>query len=140
MARVWAYAFALFLVAHGYLTFATYVTPSPAAPFEATRSWFFEPLGVSAGARGVLTVILAALEAAAFVVAALGIVGVPRLVGVWRWSTTAGAATSLLLLGLYFDPFLSVGVAISAGLLVVLLVFRWPTDKSLGIHARRAWD
>ena len=46
----------------------------------------------------------------------------------------------MLLLGLYFDPFLSVGVAISAGLLVVLLVFRWPTDKSLGIHARRAWD
>ena len=84
VARVWAYAFALFLVAHGYLTFATYVTPSPAAPFEATRSWFFEPLGVSAGARSVLTVILAALEAAAFGVAALGIVGVPRLVGVWR--------------------------------------------------------
>jgi hypothetical protein len=54
-------------------------------------------------------------------------------VGIWRWSTVAGAAISLFLMGLYFDPFLSVGVAISLGLLVAILVFRWPTNKALGI-------
>jgi hypothetical protein len=125
--------FALFLVAHGYLTLATYVTPSQDAPFEATRSWLFEPLGMSKGVQNTLSMILAGMEAVAFVAAALGAIGVPRLVGIWRWSTVAGAAISLFLMGLYFDPFLSVGVAISLGLLVAILVFRWPTNKALGI-------
>jgi hypothetical protein len=132
-AKVWAFVFGLFLVAHGYLTLATYVAPSPDAPFEATRSWLFEPLGIPEGVQSALSVILAGMEAVAFTVAALGVVGVPRLVGIWRWSTVAGAAVSLLLMGLYFDPFLSVGVAISLGLLVAILVFRRPTNKVLGI-------
>ncbi len=74
--------------------------------------------------------ILAGVAAAALVVAALG---VPGLVGIWRWSVVVGAAVSLLLLGLYFHPWLSAGVAIGVGLLIAVLVFQWPTNEALGI-------
>ncbi len=74
--------------------------------------------------------ILAGVAAAALAVAALGVAG---LVGIRRWSVVVGAAVSLLLLGLYFHPRLSAGVAIGVGLLIAVLVFQWPTNEALGI-------
>jgi hypothetical protein len=124
MASIWTYMFALFLAAHGYFTFATYVTPSPDAPFEATQSWLLELLAVPEDIQNALSMTLAGIAAVAFVSAALGVIGFAGLVSFRSRSTVAGAVVSLFLMGLYFDSFLSVGIAVNAGLLITILIFR----------------
>jgi hypothetical protein len=121
---------AAFLVAHG-LIHASFLTPAPPRtadgpqwPFELARSWLVtvldldpavvRPMGV---ALVVATVVL--LGAAAF--ATLGWLPSAWSVGL----VTAGAAASLVTLGLYFHPWLVLGLAIDLVLLWAVLVAGW---------------
>ena len=88
MPKIWAHAFALFLVLHGYLTLATYAMPSPDAVFDATRSWLFEAADWPKDAQVIASVILAGIQITAFALAALGLIGVPGLARPWRGSTS----------------------------------------------------
>lgn len=134
MPNTWGFAFAAFLVAHGLVTIIMYLAPSrPDAPFVATRSWLLSRAGLPEGVLRTLSRVLAAVATVAFVLAGLGVLGVPGLLGIWQWATVAGAAASLLLLGLFFQPWLTVGVLINVGLLLAVLVFHWPANEALGI-------
>jgi hypothetical protein len=80
-----------------------------------------------------VAVALMGIAALALIAGGLGVVGVPGLVGVWTWLVVAGAAFSLLILVLYFNLWWLGGIAINVGLMVAILVLRWPTDQALGI-------
>jgi hypothetical protein len=87
-----------FIVAHGLLTAFIWVSPARAdAPFRATHSWLLgdaRPLGM----------VIALVAAAGFVLAGVGLISQES----W-WA--------LLLMALFFNPWLLAGIAISAGIL-----------------------
>jgi hypothetical protein len=97
-----------FIVAHGLLTVFIWVSPVKAdAPFRAIHSWLL-------GDARPVAVVLALVAAAGFVLAGIGVIGQHA----WWAFTGIGAGTAaLLLMALYFNPWLLAGIAISAGIL-----------------------
>src|SRR5919201_6534038 len=97
-----------FIVAHGLVTGAMWLTPAKAGePFRATHSWL---LG---DARG-LAVVVALVAAVGFVLAGVGFLAHQ---GWWAFTGVGAGAVALLLMALFFNPWLLAGVAISAGIL-----------------------
>jgi hypothetical protein len=62
-----------------------------------------------------------------FVVAGLGLVGVPGLSNVWQAAAVIAASLSLLLLVLYWHPWLVIGALLDLVLFGALVWPRWPT-------------
>jgi hypothetical protein len=97
-----------FIVAHGLVTAAMWLTPARAGePFRATHSWL---LG---DARG-LAVVVALVAAVGFVLAGVGFLAHQ---GWWAFTGVGAGAVALLLMTLFFNPWLLAGVVISAGVL-----------------------
>ena len=132
---MWGIALVLFLIVHasvGVLMFAGRPQKA-AASWPISKSWLFGSIGVSeAGQRNLATVLMAG-AALLLVGGALGIVGVPAIVSIWPSLVVGGAIVSALTLVLYFSPWWLGGIAINAGLIVAILIFKWPTNEALGI-------
>ena len=97
-----------FIVAHGLLTAFIWITPARAdAPFRATRSWLV-------GDARPLAAGIALAAAAGFVLAGVGLIGQQAW---WAVTGIGAGAVALLLMGLFFNPWLLAGIAISAGIL-----------------------
>jgi hypothetical protein len=97
-----------FVVAHGLVTAAIWVTPAKGGePFRATHSWL---LG---DARSV-AVTLAVVVAAGFVVAGGGYLAQQSW---WELFAIGAGSVALVLMALYFNPWLLAGIAISGGVL-----------------------
>jgi hypothetical protein len=96
------------IVAHGLLIALIWVSPAKAdAPFQATHSWLV-------GDARPVAVVLALVAAAGFALAGIGFIGQQA----WWAVTGIGAGTAaLLLMTLYFNPWLLAGITISAGIL-----------------------
>jgi hypothetical protein len=67
-----------------------------------------------------------------FILAGLGVFGVPGLDQIWRTTAVVSAAVSLLLLGLFWHPWLIVGVLIDIGIIFSLLWANWPSPDLIG--------
>src|SRR5690349_93737 len=111
----------LFLIAHG-LIHASYSAPRPPEgpvrwPFELGQSWVLSPLGISTTLARPLGTLLWIAATLLTVAAGLGVFGVPVLHESWRGLAVAGAVASLLLLAIYFDPMLIVGLVIDVALI-----------------------
>lgn len=126
--------FALFIVAHG-LIHASYVAPRPAPtaggpawPFELGRSWLLSPLGVTESVLRPLGIGLAILAVAAFALAGLATLGIVLPVGAWQPLVVGGAIASLALLGLFFHPWLVLGIAIDLVLVGVIWRADWTPE------------
>ena len=116
----------LFLLAHGLIHVAIYAPPTAAdAPFDPGHSW------LSSGARQARPLLLtfAYASAAAFTVAGIALFAKQDW---WRPAAIVGAALSLLLLALFFNPWITVGVAINVTVIFVLVQTDWPSAGSLG--------
>jgi len=114
----------LFLIAHG-LMHASYLTPKPndpKYPFDFTKGWLAGLIGDASKPIGVT---LAILVVGCFVLAGLGVLGVPGLVGTWKFFTLAGAILSTLLLVLFWHLWLVLGIVINLVLIFGLFVFNW---------------
>ena len=100
--------FGAFIVAHGLLTAFIWVSPANAnAPFRASHSWLI-------GDARPLAVVIALVAAAGFVLAGIGLI----IHQAWWGFTGIGAgAVALVLMALFFNPWLLAGIAISAGIL-----------------------
>jgi predicted exporter len=97
-----------FIVAHGLLTAFIWVSPAKAdAPFRATHSWLV-------GDARPLAVVIALVAAAGFVVAGVGVITQQAW---WAMTGVGAGAVALLLMTLFFNPWLLAGIAISAGVL-----------------------
>ena len=97
-----------FIVAHGLLTAFIWLSPAKAdAPFRATHSWLV-------GDVRPLAVAIAPVAAAGFVLAGIGFITQQAW---WALSGVGAGAVGLLLMTLFFNPWLLAGIAISAGIL-----------------------
>jgi hypothetical protein len=97
-----------FIVAHGLLTAFIWVSPPKAdTPFRATHSWLL-------GEARPLAVVVALVAAVGFLLAGVGVIA-----GQAWWAVTGigAGAVALLLMTLFFNPWLLAGIAISAGIL-----------------------
>jgi hypothetical protein len=103
--------------------------PSPSAtvtewPFELSRSWVLTPLGLPTNQARLLGSALVAATVAAFAIAALAALGLlPG--GLWAATVVAGSAASLGLLGLFFQRWLVIGLAIDLVLLWAVIAAGW---------------
>jgi len=131
MGTTWLIAVAL--LAHAAIH-ASFIAPRPPVtaggptwPFELGRSWLLAPIGLDARATRIVGTTLIAVTIGGFALAALTVVGlVPA--GIWPAAVTIGAIASITLLGLYFSPWLVVGVAIDAVLLWAVLINHWAPE------------
>jgi hypothetical protein len=97
-----------FIVAHGLVTALIWASPPRAgAPFRPTHSWLL-------GDARRLAVVVALLAAAGFVLAGAGFIAQQAW---WGLTGVAAGAVALLLMALFFNPWLLAGITISAGIL-----------------------
>ena len=121
---------AIFLIVHGLVHSILAVTPNPGDPgagpgaffTAAERSWLLPQLGLNATTIRWTGIILVFLSTLGFVLAGLGILGVPGLSTIWRTVAVVSSCVSLLLLILFWHPWLIVGVLIDIGVLITLLL------------------
>jgi hypothetical protein len=131
-----AVVLALFLVAHG-LIHASFLSPAPPAkpggpqwPFDLARSRVLAPFGLRSGVARAIGTVLVAVTVAAFLTAALALIGIAPA----TWFTglvVAGSVASIVLLVLFFHPWLVLGLVIDAVLLWAALINGW-TPSSAG--------
>jgi hypothetical protein len=121
---------AAFLLAHGAIH-ASFLSPRPPAtaggpqwPFELGRSWVLTPLGVQPQTSRLLGMALVTATIAALALAALAAAGVVPA-NLWAPASTAGAFASVVLLVLFFHPWLLLGVFIDLGLLWAVFIAAW---------------
>jgi hypothetical protein len=98
----------LFVVAHGLVTFGIWAAPvAEKAPFNPSHSWLL-------GDTRTLAIALAVLAAITFVVTGGGFLAEQD----WRAAAAVAAgAVAVLLMALYFNPWLSAGILISVVIL-----------------------
>ena len=114
---------AAFLAAHA-LIHASYLTPAPPRtaggpewPFEFARSWLVTSLQMEPTVVRILGVSLAGGSVLLLVAAALATSGWIIPPSTWPALVVAGSICSLVTLGLFFHPWLVIGIAIDLGLL-----------------------
>jgi hypothetical protein len=98
----------LFVIAHGLITFGIWAAPvTEQAPFNPNHSWLL-------GDTRTLALALAVLAAIAFVVTGGGFLAQQDW---WAAAAVAAGAVAVVLMALYFNPWLSAGILISATIL-----------------------
>lgn len=118
------------LLAHG-LIHASYLSPRPPAtaggpawPFELERSRLLAALGFRGAIPRPLGLALVALTVAGYALAAGALLGILPA-GLWTGGIVAGSVASLALLGVFFHPWLVLGIVIDAVLLYGTLLAGW---------------
>jgi hypothetical protein len=120
--------FGLFLIAHGWIH-GSYLQKrpeqkpgAPVWPFELGHSWLLSPLGVPGGMVKGIGTLLAIVTVAGFTVSGLGWLGVPVLKTWWVPATIVSSIASLLLLLLYWNTMLVLGIVIDAVILYLAVI------------------
>jgi hypothetical protein len=134
--------FAIFLVLHGLIamSLATVPVPQPGAlrtPYlpawwhpNVDSAWPISRWGLSENLVRMIGWVLWLASLLLLNAAAIGLLGLPGLSTSWQILAVIGSALSLLLLGLYWHPWLIAGVAINIGILAGVY-FGW-LDRWLG--------
>lgn len=125
---------AALLFAHGWVHIM-FVFPAPesataiagglAYPFDMGRSWLITNVGLDAGAVRSIGIVVMLVTFAAFAGAALSTMGWLVPAGWWHGLVLGAAASSTLLLTLFFSPALLLGFVINAALWVLVLASIW---------------
>jgi hypothetical protein len=125
---------AALLFAHGWVH-VMFVFPAPEAapasagglayPFDMARSWLITNAGLDTGMIRTIGVVVVAVTFAAFLLAALSTMGWLVPTGWWDGLLLGAAASSTLLLALFFSPALLLGFAINAVLWVLVIASVW---------------
>lgn len=126
--------FALFLIAHGWIHMGLAQVPLPEpggirTPYlpswwrDATNpTWPAIKMGLPPQAVRTLGWALWVLIFGSFAAAGAALLLAPAQAGVWQSLTILGSAASLLLLGLYWHPWLPIGVLIDLALLAAIFL------------------
>jgi hypothetical protein len=133
-------ALAIVLIAHGLVHAGLAAAPNPADPnakpgaffTSMERSWLLPQLGLNTSRVQWIGILLVAASTLGFVLAGLGIFGVAGLSTVWRMVAFISACLSLLLLILFWHPWLPVGVLINIGIMIALQWAKWPPVDIIG--------
>lgn len=116
----------IFLILHGLVHAGLAAAPNPDDPdskpgqfFAAPeRSWLFKRLNLGAAVVKWFGLGLVALATVGFILAGLGVLGLLGLGSIWPVLAIASAALSLLLLILFWNSWLTLGILINIGILV----------------------
>ncbi len=133
---------AIFLIAHGWIHFSLTTVPVPApgalrTPFFPTWKrpdidplWPAARLKLPSNTIRVLGSTLWVSTVIGFCLAGLALLAFPGITLLWQITAGFGAATSLILLGLFWHPWLPIGILID---LVVIagLILRFPATLFL---------
>ena len=124
---------AIFLILHGLVHAILAMVPNPdsADPVFATffsRSWLLSGLGLSESAAKPMAIILAAMATIGFIAAGLGLLDILVPFDWWRTLAIASAVVSLLLLLLFWHPYVIVGVVIDVVILFGLIFTDWTPE------------
>ena len=130
----------LCLVAHGLVHAGLAAAPDPnesesrpGAFFTAPqRSWLLPQLGLKPAAIRWSGILLFVFTTLGFILAGLGVFGVPGLAELWRTSAVVSAVLSLLLLLLFWHPWIILGVLIDVGIIFSLVWADWPSPALIG--------
>jgi len=130
----------IFLIAHGLVHSGLAAAPIPNDPnskpgaffTDPTRSWLLSGIGLNASAIRITGIVLVALGTLSFIAAGLGVLGVSGLDSIWRIMTVVSAGSSLLLLVVFWHPWLFVGALLNIGILISLLWAHWPSPDLIG--------
>ena len=117
----------LFLVAHG-LVHLLYFVPrpdDPAYPFVPKDRWFAKALGLQPSAAKAVARTLAVVCAIALAISGVALLASADL---WEPAAVVGSATSLLLMLLFFHPWLVIGIAIDVAILASVLSLHVPSS------------
>jgi hypothetical protein len=125
--------FSALLVGHalihtGFISPKPTTTGGPPWPFALDHSWLLTRLGLDASvSRGIGVMLLVILVAgyAAAILATLGFLGGPA----FGAGIVLGSGASLVLLALFFHPWLIVGVALDVVLLIAVLAAGWRVES-----------
>lgn len=119
------------LVGHG-VVHGLFAVPVPAAaegvpawPFDMARTWLVTGVGVDLRVVRVVGVALIVLVVAGFALAALSTVGIVVPAGWWPAMVAGSALASALLLVLFFESQLLLGLGIDGVLLWVVMTRAW---------------
>jgi hypothetical protein len=125
---------AALLLAHGWVH-VMFVFPSPEAapatagglayPFDMGRSWLITNVGLDAGNIRTVGIAVMIVTFAGFLLTALSTVGWVVPTGWWAELMLGSAASSTLLLALFFSPALLLGLAVNVALWIVVLGSIW---------------
>lgn len=126
--------FGLFLIAHALAHAGLAAAPIPDDPnstpgaffTDVNRSWLFLKIGLDSAVVRWIGITLVAFSIIGFIIAGLGVLGVPVFNHIWRGMAGFSAAISMLLLILFWHPWLVVGVLINIGLLIMLFLNKVP--------------
>jgi hypothetical protein len=128
---------AIFLIAHGFVHMGIALVPvskpeAPRTPFwpawwrpDIDKAWLASRLGLAPAAVRTPGSLLWAIALVGFVVAGLGLIGIPGLVSIWQAAAILGSIASLVLLIFYWHPWLVMAVLIDLSVLAGILV-NWP--------------
>jgi hypothetical protein len=117
--------FAGLLIIHALIHAAIWLSPAraaPDAPFDAGTSWLVGAQPTLGAALGLLAAVL------------LAGAGVGLLLNAdwWRLVAIVGAVASLVLIGLFFNPWFLFAGAVDIGIIVALAIVDWPGEAILG--------
>jgi hypothetical protein len=122
---------AALLIGHG-VVHVLFAVPAPAPtdggaawPFDVTRSWVITGAGLDANLVRTVGMALIAVVVLGFILAALSTIGVIVPSGWWQPAVAASAITSAIVLILFFDPQLVLGLGLDAVLLWVVATSAW---------------
>jgi hypothetical protein len=121
---------AALLIGHG-VVHIMFAVPAPAAeagpdwPFDMARSWVVTGAGLDLNVIRVVGVVLVAIIVGGFALAALSTVGIVVPSGWWQATVAVSAVASAVLLVLFFEPQLVLGLGIDAALLAVVATRTW---------------
>jgi hypothetical protein len=116
------------------LIHASYLARQPAArpgapewPFTLDHSWLLGPIGVDREISRILGAGLVMVVVAGFALAAMAALGIAPA-ALWRVGIALGAVASLAVLGVYFHPWLVVGVVIDLALVWLVVLNGWAPE------------
>lgn len=132
--------FGVFLILHGLVHAGLAAAPIPDDPSskpgafftDVSRSWLLTGLKLSAPTVRATGIFLVALATLGFAAAGLGVLGMSGLESIWRMAAIVSSGLSLLLLLVFWHPWLIVGVLINVGVIISLLWVHWPSPGLIG--------
>ena len=124
---------ALFLILHGLVHAILAMVPDPNKPESGfgtffSRSWLLTGLGLSESAGRPIAIVLAAVATIGFIAAGLALLEILVPFGWWRILAIASAMVSLLLLVVFWNLYLIIGVDIDVVILVTLIFTDWTPE------------
>jgi hypothetical protein len=116
--------FSILLIAHGLIHTAIWLSPtSKEGTFDPKHSWILDSMGLQTDVIHGIAVVLAIVAALALVSGAIG------LLAHQGWAhipVLAGSVVSLLLIVVYFNPWMSLAILLDLGIVYLLVVRHWP--------------